>query len=107
MSTEPAIGATTESPISAATSALDRAWTLHPQVSVRPEPFGALLYHFGTRRLSFLKDRVLLEVVRSLADSPSARQCCRRAGVPDADLVRYERALETLASSSMIVERTP
>ncbi|MEU9347776.1 mycofactocin biosynthesis chaperone MftB, partial [Streptomyces sp. NPDC048278] len=28
---------------------LDRAWDLHPQVSVRPEPFGALLYHFGTR----------------------------------------------------------
>ena len=26
----------------------DAAWRLHPQVSVRPEPFGALLYHFGT-----------------------------------------------------------
>ena len=34
---------------------LDRPWQLHPQVSVRPEPFGALLYHFGTRRLWFLK----------------------------------------------------
>ena len=28
-------------------------WQLHPQVAVRPEPFGALLYHFGTRKLSF------------------------------------------------------
>lgn len=35
---------------------LDAAWDLHPQVAVRPERFGALLYHFGTRRLSFLKD---------------------------------------------------
>jgi putative mycofactocin binding protein MftB len=35
-------------------SVLDRAWALAPQVSVRPEQFGALLYHFGTRRLSFL-----------------------------------------------------
>ena len=26
-------------------------WRLHPQVAVRPEPFGALLYHFGTRKL--------------------------------------------------------
>ena len=43
--------------------------TLHPQVSVRPEPFGALLYHFGTRRLSFLKDRRLLDVVRRLDGS--------------------------------------
>ncbi|MGD0395120.1 MAG: mycofactocin biosynthesis chaperone MftB, partial [Acidimicrobiales bacterium] len=28
-----------------------RPWTLHPQVSLRPEAFGALAYHFGTRRL--------------------------------------------------------
>ena len=43
---------------------LDRPWQLHPQVSVRPERFGALLYHFGTRRLSFLKSPALLTVVR-------------------------------------------
>ena len=43
---------------------LERRYALHPQVAVRPEPFGALLYHFGTRRLSFLKDPRLLEVVR-------------------------------------------
>ncbi len=42
---------------------LDAAWRLHPQVSVRPERFGALLYHFGTRRLSFLKSPALLTVV--------------------------------------------
>ena len=60
---------------------LDRAWDLHPQVSVRPEPFGALLYHFGTRRLSFLKDRVLLDVVRALGSAPDARAACAAAGV--------------------------
>ena len=48
-----------------------RPWTLHPQVSLRPESFGALAYHFGTRRLSFLKSRTLLAVVESLADQPS------------------------------------
>ncbi|PJJ55184.1 mycofactocin biosynthesis chaperone MftB [Compostimonas suwonensis] len=84
---------------------LDRAWDLHPQVSVRPEPFGALLYHFGTRKLSFLKDRRLLTVVRSLADAPTARAAFSAAGVVDADVPRYQRALETLARSSMIVER--
>ena len=47
------------------------AWALHPAVSVRPEPFGALLYHFGNRKLSFLKDRTLLAVVEALADTPS------------------------------------
>ena len=56
---------------------LDRPWQLHPQVSVRPERFGALLYHFGTRRLSFLKSPALLTVVSSLGEAPSAREACR------------------------------
>ena len=37
-----------------AADVLDRSYALHPSVSIRPESFGALLYHFGTRRLSFL-----------------------------------------------------
>ena len=86
---------------------LDRAWDLHPQVAVRPELFGALLYHFGTRRLSFLKDRTLLAVVNSLEDSTTARAACTAAGVGDAEMSRYQRALATLASSHMLVERTP
>ena len=55
---------------------LDAAWGLAAQVSIRPERFGALLYHFGTRRLSFLKSPVLLEVLTGLADSPTARDAC-------------------------------
>ncbi|MGW1028916.1 mycofactocin biosynthesis chaperone MftB [Streptomyces sp. NPDC002577] len=90
-----------------ATLNLDRAWDLHPQVSVRPEPFGALLYHFGTRKLSFLKDRTLLAVVQALATAPTARAACSSAGVDDGDLPRYGQALAVLAQSSMVVERTP
>jgi putative mycofactocin binding protein MftB len=52
----------------------DRPWRLDERVAVRPEPFGALLYHFGTRRLSFLKNATVPAVVRSLAECPSARQ---------------------------------
>jgi putative mycofactocin binding protein MftB len=84
---------------------LDRAWQLHPQVSVRPERFGALLYHFGTRRLSFLKSPVLLTVVRELGDAPSAREACAKAGVAETDLPVYTTALATLASSQMIRPR--
>ncbi|WP_205857702.1 mycofactocin biosynthesis chaperone MftB [Phytoactinopolyspora endophytica] len=86
---------------------LDRPLSLHPQVSVRPEPFGALLYHFGTRRLSFVKNRTLLDVVERLGDEPSARAACAAAGVGAADLQRYQRALTTLIDSKMLVERTP
>ncbi|MEU6609672.1 mycofactocin biosynthesis chaperone MftB [Streptomyces shenzhenensis] len=85
---------------------LDRAWDLHPQVSVRPEPFGALLYHFGTRKLSFLKDRRLLAAVQSLADAPTARSACLSAGISENELPRYGRALAALVQSSMVIGRT-
>jgi mycofactocin biosynthesis protein MftB len=81
---------------------LDRKYLLHPQVAVRPEPFGALLYHFGTRRLSFLKDPRLLEVVRGLADAPTARAACTAAGVADRELPQFTRALATLADTDML-----
>jgi putative mycofactocin binding protein MftB len=86
---------------------LDAAWRLHPQVSVRPERFGALLYHFGTRRLSFLKSQALLTVVSSLDSQPSARAACTAAGVSQAELPTYASALSTLASGSMILSREP
>ena len=87
-------------------SVLDQAWELAPQVSVRPEPFGALLYHFGTRRLSFLKDRRLLAVVEALGDAPSARHACAGAGIGPSDIGAYERALARLAATDMLRERT-
>jgi mycofactocin biosynthesis protein MftB len=83
---------------------LDRRYALHPQVAVRPEPFGALLYHFGTRRLSFLKDPKLLAVVRMLAEQPSARAACAAAGVRADELPRYRIALATLARTEMLRE---
>ena len=59
--------------------------------------------HFGNRRLSFLKDRRLLEVVEALETQPSAREACRAAGVPEERLDVYERALAALADKGMIV----
>jgi putative mycofactocin binding protein MftB len=84
---------------------LERAWRLNPQVALRPESFGALAYHFGTRRLSFLKSRTLLAVVEGLESAPTAGDACRAAGVPEAELPRYRQALGTLAESGMICER--
>jgi putative mycofactocin binding protein MftB len=78
---------------------------LHPQVSVRPEPFGALLYHFGTRKLSFLKDRRLLEVVQTLDAHDTARTACSDAGVGTEELHRFGSALQALVNSKMLVER--
>ncbi len=81
---------------------LDRGWHVAPQVALRPEPFGGLVYHFGTRRLTFLKSRTLLDVVTTLEKHDSARDACRAAGVDDDEMARYERALATLADAGMI-----
>ena len=81
---------------------LDLPWRLSPQVSLRPERFGALVYHFGTRKLSFLKHPTLLAVVEGLAGAPSARAACSAAGVAEDELPRYRAALATLAASDTI-----
>lgn len=84
----------------------ERPWALSAQVSLRPESFGALAYHFGTRRLSFLKSRTLLAVVESLADHPSGREACHQAGVGPDQWPAYEQALAALAGSGMILPRS-
>ncbi len=90
-----------------AAETLRRGWQLSPELALRPESFGALAYHFGTRRLSFLKSPQLVAVVRSLADHPTALDACRAAGVGDGDLDRYGDALRTLAGTGTIVPSAP
>jgi mycofactocin biosynthesis protein MftB len=81
-------------------------WRRGRSVAVRPEPFGALVYSFATRKLSFLKSRTLLAVVESLAEHPSADAALTAAGVPAAQRAAYLLALRDLARSQMI-ERRP
>jgi len=85
----------------------DAAWALSPQVALRPERFGALAYHFGTRRLSFLKSPRLLAVVEALADHPTATDACTAVGITAAELPGMSTALSTLARTDMIVRRSP
>ena len=84
---------------------LDAGWALNPRVAVRPERFGALLYHFDTRRLSFLKDPRLLTVLHDLALRASAREACAAAGIGPLDLPLFARSLRVLSTSSMIIRR--
>jgi putative mycofactocin binding protein MftB len=84
----------------------DQPWQLAPKVALRPEPFGALAYHYSTRRLSFLRSQKLVAVVESLSDHPSARAACEAAGVEMREWATYNRALASLARSSMITRRS-
>lgn len=83
---------------------LDSIVKVHPRVSIRPEPFGALLYHFGTRKLSFLKSPRLLAVVRSMASVTTVRAALAEAGVSEEEESTYLGALNALRDSQMLVE---
>ncbi|SFF24317.1 mycofactocin biosynthesis chaperone MftB [Blastococcus tunisiensis] len=81
-------------------------WQKARSVALRPEPFGALVYHFGNRKLSFLKSRTLVAVVESLADHPTATATLVACGVTEAQRPAYVKALADLARSQMIERRT-
>ena len=69
--------------MTAADSLLDQPWWLSPSVALRPEPFGALVYHFGNRKLIFLKRPELVSVVRGLERHDDVRSALVEAGVPE------------------------
>jgi putative mycofactocin binding protein MftB len=80
-------------------------WEIAPLVALRPEPFGALAYHFGTRRLTFLKTPELAAVVRSLGDHADLRAALVSAGVAPGAWDTYAKALVVLADADMIRPR--
>jgi mycofactocin biosynthesis protein MftB len=80
-------------------------WQRARSVALRPEPFGALVYSFSTRKLSFLKSKTLVSVVESLGEHPSALAAIEAGGVPEAQLGSYVKALADLARSQMIEPR--
>jgi mycofactocin biosynthesis protein MftB len=84
---------------------LEGAWVLDERVALRAESFGALAYHFGTRRLSFLKHPQLVRVVEALIEHERASDALRAAGVGPEREAAITRALATLAETGMIVPR--
>ncbi|HEY2214065.1 MAG TPA: mycofactocin biosynthesis chaperone MftB [Acidimicrobiales bacterium] len=92
---------TEERPTAAPEFKADQPWRLHPQVALRDESFGALAYHYGTRRLLFLKSKTLVALVSSLEDYESA-DAAIAAVVPEAERSQYRRALSRLATSEVI-----
>jgi putative mycofactocin binding protein MftB len=79
-----------------------RPYRLHPQVALRPEPFGALAYHYGNRRLTFLKSATLVELVSALEGHESVSEALDALAIPGAERPRYQRALESLERAEVI-----
>jgi mycofactocin biosynthesis protein MftB len=79
------------------------AYALHPQVGLREERFGALAYHYGNRRLTFLNDERLLAVVRTAGDYDDVADALTAAGVPEAQHPAYLEALRRLVDAEVLV----
>lgn len=86
---------------------LERAYRLDPQVAVRPEPFGALCYHYGNRRLTFLTSPDMVAVVEALADAPTLAHALGAAGVAEPRWPSFVRALTSLVASGVVLEGPP
>jgi putative mycofactocin binding protein MftB len=80
----------------------NRRYGLHPRVALRPEPFGALAYHYGNRRLTFLKSPDLVELVRDLERHETLAAALEARHVPADRRATYLRALATLETSEVI-----
>lgn len=84
---------------------LERALELHPQVALRPEPFGALAYHYGNRRLVFLKHPDVVEVAQHLGDHPSLQATLEACGIAPTRWPAFDQAFASLESSDIVRER--
>ena len=78
---------------------------LHPQVAIRPEPFGALAYHYGNRRLVFLKHPDIVRVAEALAHHPSLHATLEACDIAPRRWPSFERAIASLVQSEVIRER--
>ena len=84
---------------------LNRPLELDPQVSVRPEPFGALAYHHGNRRLVFLKHPDLVTIAHSLAEPPSLAAALMANGIEPSRWPSFASAFRSLQQSEVVRER--
>ncbi|MBI4882462.1 MAG: mycofactocin biosynthesis chaperone MftB [Actinobacteria bacterium] len=84
---------------------LGAALELHPQVALRPEPFGALAYHYDNRRLVFLNHADLVCVARDLAEHPSLAAALRAADIEPNRWPSFVAAFESLKDSEIVRER--
>jgi putative mycofactocin binding protein MftB len=74
-------------------------------VALRPEKFGALAYHYDTRRLAFLKSQILVDAVKGLESAPDATTVVDRLGLSPAKRQVVLRALAQLCELGIVSPR--
>lgn len=84
---------------------LESACELHPQVALRPEEFGALAYHYGNRRLIFLKHPDVVAVVKTLGEHDSLASALTAQGIETKRWPSFLAALNHLETSEIVRAR--
>lgn len=84
------------------TVTLDSACELHPQVAIRPEPFGALAYHYGNRKLVFLKHPDVVAVLQDVATYETLADTLRAHNVAPQRWESFVQAINSLEISEII-----
>lgn len=84
------------------TLTLESACEMHPQVALRPEPFGALAYHYGNRRLVFLRHPDIVTVVKNIGQHSNLREALHATGVDESRWPAFISALSSLTTSEII-----
>ena len=82
-----------------------RPYALDPRVALRPEPFGALAYHYGNRRLTFVRAVELVEILRDLEHHASLDAALAASAVQPKRWPTFRKALAALADSEVIRAR--
>jgi putative mycofactocin binding protein MftB len=85
--------------------ALDQPLELDPRVALRREPFGALAYHYGNRRLVFLRHPDMVAVVERLGSEPSVQATLEACGVAPGRWSGFATALGSLQESEVVRAR--
>jgi putative mycofactocin binding protein MftB len=83
----------------------DRPYALDDQVALRPEPFGALAYHYRNRRLTFLRAPELVDLVRDLGNHASIDHALSASTVPADRWPAFRTALASLLEAEVIRAR--
>jgi putative mycofactocin binding protein MftB len=79
-----------------------QGYALDPAVSIRPEPFGGLAYHYGNRRLTFLRSPDLVALVRDLQNHPSVYDALAASDIDPSRWPNFRKALASLTNAEVL-----
>ena len=79
-----------------------KPYRLHPKVALRPEPFGALAYHYGNRKLNFMRSPLLVELVRELGSHASVDDALAASSIDAKRWPAFRQALAQLQAGDFL-----